>query len=624
MSYLNALRLTFFGQFQAAVSTVNNDPTHYDNATFQPSYQERESDGNPNGWWNPRGDANWRMIGCQIRSAWSANGQPADPSDPVLRCSIADSDLTVAAKLVDLDPAQQCVSEIWGMQIRIADSAGKTLMRAKYETAAFTDIWTRWPTGSGDGSASAVYQSVLTNIEWYDVESSPFLTQLKAAASDGLLSIKFNVDAFDADFRSPTFTLGRIAGTIGPASAAEPHHFVLGRHFLAAGSPVPGFFTPAGGVNFCAGVVDEVAGKIYLDLGNALATTTMGGPFVDIGHLSLASVTADANGNPVYNPLGEINYLGNDWYQETAGVVALPPDRQLTADELATIAANPLAIVVTGANTQATPAISESPLGLYLRADTFVFRLNPGDSASVQLYATAYGKPYPTAAIFSFPDSTVIGGGPPVGTPADALHYSSLLSTDANGQAVLTITASDPGNPRGYIDGQVFGVRSVLVHTLPPTIQYPFNQWDFVSLLVWDEFVANPPVWEGCLQPVFQQYANLYPIMQRFLDLSNYESICDNMIPLKDSLELRVEDPNYMPVIRDMSRSKRQAILTWLTNLTDGKPLRALPQPAAAPVPKVAPRTPVVSPPAPPDLPRDGKAAALRRVRASNVQRGLR
>ena len=36
MSYLHAVRLTFAGRFQAAVSTVNNDPTHFDNASFKP------------------------------------------------------------------------------------------------------------------------------------------------------------------------------------------------------------------------------------------------------------------------------------------------------------------------------------------------------------------------------------------------------------------------------------------------------------------------------------------------------------------------------------------------------------------------------------------------------------
>src|SRR5262249_50641555 len=119
MSYLNPLRLHFSGKFQAAVSTVNNDPAHYDNARFQPAFQVR-----PAGWWNPRGDGNWRMIGCNITSAWLKDGQPAAASDSVLQCTIADSDLTVAAKLADLDPAQQMVSEIWGLVIRIADAQG--------------------------------------------------------------------------------------------------------------------------------------------------------------------------------------------------------------------------------------------------------------------------------------------------------------------------------------------------------------------------------------------------------------------------------------------------------------------------------------------------------------------
>ena len=39
MSYLNALRLHFAGRFQANVSTVNNDPGHFDNAIFQSAWQ---------------------------------------------------------------------------------------------------------------------------------------------------------------------------------------------------------------------------------------------------------------------------------------------------------------------------------------------------------------------------------------------------------------------------------------------------------------------------------------------------------------------------------------------------------------------------------------------------------
>jgi len=43
MSYLNPLRLHFAGQFQASVSTVNNDPVHFDNSRFKPAYQNLQT-----------------------------------------------------------------------------------------------------------------------------------------------------------------------------------------------------------------------------------------------------------------------------------------------------------------------------------------------------------------------------------------------------------------------------------------------------------------------------------------------------------------------------------------------------------------------------------------------------
>ena len=56
MAYLNAPRLIFSGDFLSDVSTVNNDTAHYNNATFQPNFQEFGK-GSANGWWNPEGGA---------------------------------------------------------------------------------------------------------------------------------------------------------------------------------------------------------------------------------------------------------------------------------------------------------------------------------------------------------------------------------------------------------------------------------------------------------------------------------------------------------------------------------------------------------------------------------------
>ena len=180
MSYLNPLRLHFAGSFQAAPSTVNNDPTHFDNRHFLPSYQKFGEHGT-NGWWNPRGDADVRLIGCQVTSAWQ-DGKPVS-GDSILQCSIADSNTRVAAKLVDLDPEQQMVSEIWGLEVRICTADGTTLVKGHFQPAAFGDIWARFPTGNPDSCYSAIYQSVLVNLEWPDVSGSPFLTALKAASA---------------------------------------------------------------------------------------------------------------------------------------------------------------------------------------------------------------------------------------------------------------------------------------------------------------------------------------------------------------------------------------------------------------------------------------------------------
>ena len=52
------------------------------------------------------------------------DGTAAAADDPVLSMLSTDSDRAAPAKLVDLDPEQQMVSTIWGMELRICTSAG--------------------------------------------------------------------------------------------------------------------------------------------------------------------------------------------------------------------------------------------------------------------------------------------------------------------------------------------------------------------------------------------------------------------------------------------------------------------------------------------------------------------
>jgi len=594
MSYLNALRLHFSGQFQANISTVNNDPAHFDNKAFQPGYQDMQGPRMqpPNGWFSPQGDAAFRLLGCKVTSAWTPSGQ-VKAGDSVLQCLVMDSDASAPAKLVDLDSEQQLVSEIWGLQVRIADGKGHTLMSGDFEPAAFMDLWDRGlnPGQGGDANGGAMYQSVLGNLKWGDLGHSKFLQDLKKEGdASGLLSIKFNVDGINLTFTSPDFMCGRLVGTIGPSSQQEPHHVVIGRQFMAAPGPQPNFFNPAGGINFCVGRVDAAAKCIFLDLGNGLRTKTPGSGMANLGDLTLSVI------NPVAtpgDPAGSLVHLGTipatgsggytvgNWYETTAGIVAL----SLSETQMQLLD-NPLTI--TG-NSQTS--IAESSSGAFVRADTYVYRMSPGENASITVYAMQWGKALAGASIgfpldpsglqqtFVGPDQPYVGNGPPVATPPDLLKVGDIplsktvpnVTTDAHGKGVLTITAGDPRNVRWFnngqdygIDGQIYGVRPGF--TDASLNAGPENQWNFVSFLVWSGFAAaNPVTWHD-LAPIFQQYANLYPVMNRFLNLADYTSVVANADLLQLAFGLKPGNPNSMPVTRDLSPAKRKAILSWLAD----------------------------------------------------------
>jgi hypothetical protein len=345
------------------------------------------------------------------------------------------------------------------------------------------------------------------------------------------------------------------------------------------------FFVPAGGVNFCVASVDRSTRRVYVDLGNALPTAVPGGPPASLGDLVLQA--------PGVTSLGVLSagaYARAEWYPSTAGIAVFPADRPLSDAELAAVAAGPLTLAaVPPPGGQPSAVISEQEL--FVRADRFVFRLDPGSSAAVTLFATRFGQPYAGAGVLTVPvpgqlqpDSPLAPGqAPPVAVPAGALDYPVRVVTDALGRAELTLRAEDPGRPRDYIDGQVYALCPVLEPTIvSPGSPYPFNQWNFISALVWSGFEPDePPTWHGAIEPVLRQYANLYPVMRDFLDLGDYKQVCAQARWLAIAFGRGIDDPASMPVSRDLSAAKRKALLRWLTEPgPDGMPL--LGEPPAA------------------------------------------
>jgi hypothetical protein len=566
MSYLKAPRLHFAGQFGTQVSTVNNFATHFQNIN------------NPNAsGWNPSGSGSWGISGCTVRSAIYADGTVARTSadDPVVGMAF---DQSGSARLVDLDPEQQLASQIWGMQLQLG--ATGPAFKGAFKTTAFSDIWPNRAQvpGRGDFKMSAFFHSVLTAVIWGDLSNSRLLGELKQASASGLLSIKFNVDGFDRAART-----GRIVGTIGPAAADEPAHFVVGRQCMGSA---------AGPVWYFPALLDEQRGKLIADFGNALQTTSVGGPFDSTLDLQIGLVRGEQN----FSSFGRVPIGPTGWYEQTAGICEFPADRSLSAAELDELKKTPIGVAQQTGGSTAVVA-SEGVDGLHVRADEFVYRLSAKDTAGVTLRASSFGRPMPNASIALVSDSSGLQQGPPdpeVGAPPVGLSFQANLTTDAKGLISAALTAGSIQKPRDYIDGQIYGVRYAVVGTDPETGSY-FNPADFISVLVWTDYAApKEPSWRADVQPILSQYANLYPVMKPIVDLSNYDSVVANKARMQMVFSLAAEDPRYMPVTRDLSPAKREMILNWLSTTGNaGKPNLdvTLPEPmhpalvaAAAPV----------------------------------------
>lgn len=650
MSYLNTPRLTFSGKFQADVSTVNNDPTHFNNATFNAAYQELTSATNPGGlmygWWNPDGTGNWRLVGCTVQSVTYRDGTVETDStkDPVIGMLISDSNTRTAAKLVDLDSQQQMVSEIWGLLVRLVDNEGTQLFSGSYKVAPFTNIWfNRSIDKQADERAGAIYTSVIQGLDYNlagYIEKSRFIKELleeMKKTESYELSIQMNVDRYHGNFGTPEFSLGRLTGAIGIAYKEEPKHVVMGRQLFQA----------SGDFNYGVAVYDANSSSLMVDLANSLQFNKSG--ILDIGELELAIQLPNSTVS-----LGKIDYKKEGWYMQYGGISQLP----VSSDNLSLLNKNPLLITATPTGSS-EPATVFSECAEYVRADQFVFRLDPDTNPSnntftIDLYASNLGAPVPAgtkinviqSGLFNqnqamngslelpqsinanntspgsisgyqcFPpylspttDSTLNGNFLPLsqlpngyysppqpvnGVPVAALGVSSdqiapaTCTTDSNGKASISLSFSDPGlvrelqyynsssstessppytlesfSPKQYMDGQYYNIN----YWLGAAPASNANQSNFVSILIFNgsqQTPPNPVQWED-IQPILQQYANLYPIMSKgIFNLASQSDVDQNAEILKIVFSKDPHDPNYMPATRDLSAYKRNLILTYL------------------------------------------------------------
>ncbi|WP_434628437.1 hypothetical protein [Chromobacterium sp. CV08] len=586
MSYLDTPRINFTGVFQADPSTVNNDVRYYDNAAFQPEYQRQHyPDGGPEGaegYWNPEGTGIFRFIECKITGGQLGDQTLDSPQqDPVVGLRLENADRRPPGKIVDLDPQMQYVSQLWGVQLRLAAPGHSALFCGDLLPVALMNLWRRQINAlPWEQPMAASYQSILHDVSWHGGIDSPLLDALRQATADGLLSVNFNLYGYTRNNQSRRFTMGLVSGSIGPYHAREPKHFVLGRHLTTPlqptgpnGAPFP--TQPLGGVYGFQCLNRPRQQTLYADFGLALPITDSTGVLHNIGTLTLALlkdsvdlIPASVNADQ-FAALGTVDYQQEGWYARTAGIqgfryavgdAELPADgdspelrqRKLKTREHKDFVAThleqrPLLLLGPQKMDGSYPVLNyEAADGRYVRADGHVFRLNPDKPQPVDFYASHFGLPLSTR-LYAWqlppgnPNSNPMGGTgmgdnaltPPVPTPEVGFPEANLglppcLDTNADGKGTLAVTAHPPlgDAPRGYIDGQLYALSygfqppaDTRAGRMATAPGGPYCEyWNFVSLLAFNR-VAVPlqPTWERDIQPILKQYGNLYPIMSRHL-----------------------------------------------------------------------------------------------------------
>ncbi|NPC69916.1 hypothetical protein HPP05_09170 [Corallococcus exiguus] len=378
------------------------------------------------------------------------------------------------------------------------------------------------------------------------------------------------------------FNYGKLVGSVGPCLDDEPVFAVPARTLAQIQNPSPALSAWWAPAQLNLGSTPSLT----LDLGNSLPVRLPGRPLwsEQLGTLSLAYYTGSGSSKTYTTIVPSIDYSNPDFIDKQSGMLVVTNFGGVDPNTLASL---PLALrSTTSSGTQTL--LEENSEGLSLRADQFIYRMNPGmqttpgfrlgETNTVNLYVRKFGRVEGTeqlkvalntlspSAAAQYTLSTLGTSGTNgiseanISTPTGKLQLSSNVVSVTGGKATVTLTGTDPGNPRGYVDGQVYFTQ----YTFSPTVaDYNADPNDLVSVQIYQQTpITGAPTWVNGIGDILRQYGMLYPIMGRF-QLWTYDGVISNREKIARVLGLDISQPLHMPVSRDLSAIKLQLILNW-------------------------------------------------------------
>ena len=615
-SYLGYPRINFAGHFRADTDTRNNIRCNY--RTDHDVSEDTNAD------WGFNGTNEFQFFENIVTSVSYLDGSEST-DDTVIGKHIVGNLQRPFSKLTDMDTDAQDRSTIYGMKFGITWDTSSPAENMRFfgdwtPSVIAQDMWPRVKCYSEDNHGNELYQdsfpfgasgtTVIDNVDWSaDLGDSTVLQQLKTASeetADGKLSVRVALFFYTRNLPSyvaKNATLGYVIGSIGVPSTTDTLNVGGQRVMIPTGNTPIGMTFEEGDLCYNQDItlyqpwmsktpfeIDSTTNKINVDLSNALPTNFYNS-LRDIGNLQLG-IIFEENNNCV-QLIGDeyIPYLTENWLEEDSGIYTI----DVTGSEVEELVNSKLVIVqvvtsggsssicgattFSGASTDTHSVeilLEESPF--FIRpSDYYVGRLSAGESLTKTLYVTYFGQPYNGASVGValknndvIPSDGIVTDGPRKVPNSDG--YVSFTFTNQGNipyprEYPFVPCEDDPDNYALPIEGQVYYFQYAICSISGGACGTYYSSYAIAILGFSNVAYTEPYNWVDHVKPILAQYAQVVPIMSKILDMGSYADVTKphNKELMILSLGLDIEDPGHMPTTRDLSPTKRDMILSWLS-----------------------------------------------------------
>lgn len=177
------------------------------------------------------------------------------------------------------------------------------------------------------------------------------------------------------------------------------------------------------------------------------------------------------------------------------------------------------------------------------------------------LFVMKFGKPFSNAEITVVAFDKPFEGGMNGKETVAPRSYRS----NENGLVIMKLTTVSSKLTRKGLDGNLEGYH-YYVKWSKMSEDKPKVCTMIVAKLFHPRNYKEPYTWVDHVQPIFKQYANLFPVMRsRSFEMDSYFDVVAHKDIMKLSLTLPMSHPSYMPATRDLSVPRRNMIVKWLS-----------------------------------------------------------